>query len=157
GPRFVFCATNVITGACWHFHSGPGARMGDFYFGYCDAGHVRVSDAVAASSAFTPGFSALRLPLPEDHPFSRTDPWGEERVVSAKRGGDNDRPRSPLLLTDGGVYDNLGIEPVWKNYKTLFVSDAGRPFHSLSESGQGVISRLKRASDISMEQVGAVR
>ena len=24
-PRFVFCATNVKTGACWHFHGGPGA------------------------------------------------------------------------------------------------------------------------------------
>jgi NTE family protein len=156
-PRFIFCATNVLTGASWHFHGGPGTRMGDFYFGYCAAGHVRLSDADAASSAFTPGFSALRLPLPQGHPFSRSDPWGEERPVSPKRGGDNDRPRSPLLLTDGGVYDNLGIEPVWRTYKTIIVSDAGRPFYSLDESGQGVISRLRRASDINMEQVGALR
>src|SRR5262245_28128345 len=34
-PRFIFCATNVRTGACWHFHGGPNARMGDFYAGYC--------------------------------------------------------------------------------------------------------------------------
>src|SRR5262249_7260911 len=47
-PRFVFCATNVGTGACWHFHGGPQSRMGDFYAGYCDAGHVKVSEAVAA-------------------------------------------------------------------------------------------------------------
>ena len=58
-PRFVFCATNVRTGACWHFHGGPEARMGDFYAGYCDARDVRISEAVAASSAFTPGFSRL--------------------------------------------------------------------------------------------------
>jgi NTE family protein len=158
GPRFVFCATNVLTGACWHFHGGPMARMGDFYFGYCDAGHVRVSEAVAASSAFTLGFSALRLPLPKDCDFSRSDPWGEERVVSPKRGGEkHNHPVSPLLLTDGGVYDNLGIEPVWKKYTTLIVSDAGRAFKSVKKSGQGVISRLKRASDIGMEQMGAVR
>jgi NTE family protein len=66
-PRFIFCATNVRTGACWHFHGGPQARMGDFYVGYCDAGHVRVSDAVAASSAFTPASvpfgSSCRLAL----------------------------------------------------------------------------------------------
>jgi NTE family protein len=157
-PRFVFCATSVSTGACWHFHSGPEARMGDFYVGYCDAGHVRVSDAVAASSAFPPGFSAFRLRLPKACVFSRGDPWGEERVVSAKR---KDQPhrarRQTVLLTDGGVYDNLAVEPVWKRYRTLLISDAGRPFQSVSKSGQALITRLKRAADISMEQVAAVR
>jgi NTE family protein len=29
------------------------------------------------------------------------------------------------LLTDGGVYDNLGLETVFKNYKTVICSDAG--------------------------------
>jgi NTE family protein len=157
-PRFVFCATNVRTGACWHFHGGPKARMGDFYVGYCDATCVRVSYAVAASSAFTPGFSAFRLRLPKDVAFTRGDPWGEERVVSAKRGDQDHGPlKQPLLLTDGGVYDNLGVEPVWKKYKTLLVSDAGRPFESVPESGQAIITRLKRVADISMEQVAAVR
>jgi NTE family protein len=33
-----------------------------------------------------------------------------------------------LLLTDGGVYDNLGLETVQKRLKTLLVSDAGAPF-----------------------------
>jgi NTE family protein len=30
-----------------------------------------------------------------------------------------------LVLSDGGVYDNLGLETVWKRYKTVLVSDAG--------------------------------
>jgi NTE family protein len=157
-PRFVFCATNVRTGACWHFHGGPHARMGDFYTGYCDAGGVRVSDAVAASSAFPPGFSAFRLPLPSGCIFSRADPWGEHRVVSAKRGGQQHATKNqPVLLTDGGVYDNLGVEPVWKTFNTMLVSDAGRPFQTVSESRQALITRLKRVADISMEQVAAVR
>ncbi len=157
-PRFVFCATNVRTGACWHFHGGPRARMGDFYAGYCDARHVRVSDAVAASSAFPPGFSAFRLRLPAGCEFSRDDPWGEQRGVSAKRGGGPHGPeRQPLLLTDGGVYDNLAVEPVWKTYRTLLVSDAGRPFESVRRSGQALVTRLRRVADISMEQVAAVR
>jgi NTE family protein len=155
-PRFVFCATNVFTGACWHFHGGPNARMGDFYCGYGDATAVRVSDAVAASSAFPPGFSALRLPIAKAAEWTRADPWGETRVVSAKR------PEvvvsgTDVLLTDGGVYDNLGVEPVWRTYKTMLVSDAGRPFESVENSGQGIVRRLRRAADISMEQVGAVR
>jgi NTE family protein len=153
-PRFVFCATNVSTGACWHFHGGPAARMGDFYRGYCDATEVRVSEAVAASSAFPPGFSALRLPIRKDLEFTRDDPWGETRVESVKRPVASD---TDILLTDGGVYDNLGVEPVWRTYKTLLVSDAGRPFSSVQNSGQGIIRRLTRASDISIEQVGAVR
>lgn len=24
-----------------------------------------------------------------------------------------------MVLTDGGVYDNLGLEPAWRNYKTV--------------------------------------
>lgn len=157
-PRFVFCATNVRTGACWHFHGGPKARMGDFYVGYCDAGGVRVSDAVAASSAFPPGFSAFRLRLPKDIAFNRGDPWGEDRGVSAKRGSEQHGDvRQPILLTDGGVYNNLAVEPVWKTYKTLLVSDAGRPFESIPQSGQALITRLERVADISMEQVAAVR
>jgi len=157
-PRFVFCATNVRTGACWHFHGGPAARMGDFYTGYCDAGHVRVSDAVAASSAFPPGFSAFRLSLPTGVTFSRTDQWGENRVVSAKRAKQHPGDaKQPVLLTDGGVYDNMAVEPVWNSYKTLLVSDAGRPFATVRESSQSLITRLKRVIDISMEQVAAVR
>jgi NTE family protein len=157
-PRFVFCSTNVRTGACWHFHGGPRARMGDYYVGYCDACCVRVSDAVAASSAFPPGFSAFRLKMPPAEKITRIDPWGEERSISAKRGDERHGPSArPVLLTDGGVYDNLGVEPVWTKYKTLLVSDAGRPFESVPESGQAILTRLKRVVDISMEQVAAVR
>jgi NTE family protein len=157
-PRFVFCATNVRTGACWHFHGGPQARMGDFYVGYCDAGCVRVSDAVASSSAFPLGFSAYRLRLPQGCTFSRGDPWGEERVVSAKRGDQqHGAVEQPVLLTDGGVYDNLAVEPVWKKYMTLLVSDAGQPLESVPRSGQAIITRLDRVAAISMAQVAAVR
>lgn len=156
-PRFVFCATNMRTGACWHFHGGPQGRMGDFYTGYCDSGHVKVSEAVAASSAFTPGFSALRLRLTEQCKLTRIDPWGRERVVSAKRGDDNlGDEKAPPILTDGGVYDNLGVEPVWGQY-CLLVSDAGSPFASVNRSSQFFTTRLRRAINISLEQVGAVR
>jgi NTE family protein len=156
-PRFVFCATNVGTGACWHFHGGPQGRMGDFYTGYCDSSQVRVSEAVAASSAFTPGFSALRLRLPERCELTRIDPWERERPASKKRGdaGQGAGKTCPML-TDGGVYDNLGVEPVWGRY-SLLVSDAGRPFASVSRSSQLLSTRLQRAINISLGQVGAVR
>ena len=156
-PRFVFCATNMGTGACWHFHGGPQGRMGDFYTGYCDSADVSVSEAVAASSAFTPGFSALRLRLGKQCNLSRIDPWGRERPRSTKRAGEGDGSgRGTPILTDGGVYDNLGVEPVWERY-SLLVSDAGRPFASVSASSQFFTTRLQRAINIGLEQVGAVR
>ncbi len=30
------------------------------------------------------------------------------------------------ILTDGGIYDNLGLERVWKRCRTILVSNAGR-------------------------------
>ena len=30
-----------------------------------------------------------------------------------------------VVLTDGGVYDNLGLETAWKSYQTILVSDGG--------------------------------
>jgi NTE family protein len=156
-PRFVFCATNVRTGACWHFHGGPAAAMGDHYAGYCEAREVKVSEAVAASSAFPLTFSALRLRLPEGCELGRVDQWGKHREVSEKRGDQPHGDDRLLLLTDGGVYDNLGVEPVWKQYETVLVSDAGRLSDSVQKTAQWPLHRLKRAADIGIEQVGAIR
>jgi len=36
------------------------------------------------------------------------------------------RSQSDLSLTDGGVYDNLGLEAVVRKFPTMFVSDAGQ-------------------------------
>jgi NTE family protein len=45
----------------------------------------------------------------------------------SERGSDlEEEPyRSHPVLTDGGVYDNLGLETAWKRYDTILVSDAG--------------------------------
>jgi NTE family protein len=34
-------------------------------------------------------------------------------------------PATEVVLTDGGVYDHLGLETVWKKYTTILVSDGG--------------------------------
>jgi NTE family protein len=156
-PRFVFCATNVQTGSCWHFHGGPHGRMGDFYTGYRDVGKVKVSEAVAASAAFPPGFGALQLKLGTDLPWSRVDPWGEQRPPSPKRRALPESSRRLVLLGDGGIYDNLAVEPVWRRSRTLLVSDAGMPFASIFNVAQHIVGRLFRAYEIGGEQVAAVR
>jgi NTE family protein len=45
-----------------------------------------------------------------------------------------------LWLTDGGVYDNLGLETAWKRYRTLLVSDAGAPLQVRTGSYWGIRS-----------------
>ncbi|MCA9170403.1 MAG: hypothetical protein KDB23_22150 [Planctomycetales bacterium] len=93
----------------------------------CRDRHPHDTHDVTASSAFPPGFSALRLRGLQQFDFTRVDPWGETRVTSAKRPPEEFQE---ILPTDGGVYANLGAEPVWNSYCTLLVSDAGRPFVS---------------------------
>lgn len=111
GPRFVINATSVQSGALWRF-SRP--YMADYLVGEIKDPDLPLALAVGASSAFPPFLSPVTIEL---------DP---RRFVPD--------PRCPLqrppfteraVLTDGGVYDNLGLETAWKRYRTLLVSDGG--------------------------------
>lgn len=156
-PRFVFCATNEGSGACWEFHSGPEALMGESSLGYCGVGHTRVSDAVAASSAFPPGFSAFRLEIPRRTPFYPHPAGGEPQFPLRRTQGQDDQLPTTILLTDGGVYDNLAVEPVWDSLPVMFVSDAGLPFEAAVRVDQFFLSRLKRTANIGLGQVTDIR
>lgn len=109
-PRFVINATNIQTSVLWRF-SRP--YMGDYRVGLVDNPDVKLCAAVAASSAFPPILSPMTLPI--------TQP------VRPIKGADLNRPpyTTQAVLSDGGVYDNLGLETV-KRFSTLLVSDAGQ-------------------------------
>jgi NTE family protein len=111
-PRFIFNATNVQTGAVWRF-SKP--YMGDWRVGLVRNPRIELAVAVAASSAFPPVLSPLTLDL---DPRQFTDREGADLA--------DDVYRDRVVLTDGGVYDNLGLETAFKRCKTLLVSDAGQ-------------------------------
>lgn len=113
-PRFVFNATNVQSGALWRFMK---PYMRDYRVGEVKNPNIDLAVAVAASSAFPPVLSPVELDLdPEDFtPGSGTDLQADEF-------------RTQIVLTDGGVYDNLGLETAWKRYKTILISDAGGGF-----------------------------
>src|SRR5207344_181461 len=53
------------------------------------------------------------------------DPRGQ--AVEPDEGSDLSRPpfTEKALLVDGGVYDNLGLETIYKRYRTLLVSNGG--------------------------------
>ncbi len=110
-PRFVINATNVQSGALWRFAK---PYMADYRVGIVQNPRIELAIAVGASSAFPPVLSPVELELDEGAfaPGSGTDLQREPYTTN-------------VVLTDGGVYDNLGLETVWKNYQTVFVSDGG--------------------------------
>ena len=60
-----------------------------------------------------------------------------------------------LRLTDGGLYDNLGLEPVWKDHEWVLVSDGGASFDV--EADRGPFRRLWRYTVVQGGQVSALR
>lgn len=110
-PRFVFNATNVQTAALWRF-SKP--YMGDYRVGLIRKPDVPLAVVVAASSAFPPVLSPMTLEI--------------HQPVDSTAGADlSHKPfTETAVLSDGGVYDNLGLETISKRYNTLLVSDAGQ-------------------------------
>jgi NTE family protein len=115
GPRFVFCATDLNNGTSWVFEPrgrpirSSRWRTGSWQAGYAPADQIPLARAVAASSSFPPVLGPVALPI---------DP-------TEYKGGKSGGIRKNVRLSDGGVYDNLGLEPVWKAQRTILVSDGG--------------------------------
>jgi NTE family protein len=110
-PRFVLNATNVQSAAVWRF-SRP--YMGDYRVGRILNPTTSLAAAVGASSAFPPVLSPAILRVDPRH-FA-PDPTTDLQIEPYTK---------EVVLTDGGVYDNLGLETAWKRYKTILVSDGG--------------------------------
>ena len=146
-PFFVFCATNLQTGVLWRFTK---SYAGDYVIGYLDKPAIAVADAVAASSAFPPVLSPFIL-KPAAGSFKD---WPDGSHVAS---ADLPAYRSQVVLTDGGVYDNHGIEPIVKSFLTNFVSDGGAPFQRTASLHTDWISQLKRILDVTDNQVRALR
>ena len=149
-PRFVFCATNLQSGVLFRF-SKPYA--GDYVIGRLDQPKIRLSQAVAASSAFPPVLSPMELTLPAG---SFTD-WPTQSGTQSVPPAELAKMRERVVLTDGGVYDNHGLEPVVKRYMTVLVSDGGAPFGRSPEIGFDWVRQLKRILDVTDNQVRALR
>ncbi|OZC01292.1 patatin-like phospholipase family protein [Rubricoccus marinus] len=113
-PRFVINATNLQSGKLWRF-SRP--YMGDWRVGIVREPSVPLARAVAASSAFPPVLSPVVLDLDSSDFDASTGDGLTGRAY-----------REEVVLSDGGVYDNLGLETAWKRHGTVLVSDGGGAF-----------------------------
>jgi len=142
-PRFVINATNVQSGALWRF-SKP--YMRDYRVGeFCEP-TIQVAVAVAASSAFPPVLSPLVMEL-DSHKCTPASGMDLQREPYTSR----------VVLTDGGVYDNLGLETAWKRYDTILVSDAGGKMKPQEEPKEDWARHAFRVLDLIDNQVRSLR
>jgi NTE family protein len=155
-PTWSINATTAENGKRFRF---KGSTIGDYEGGYAEASDLSVSTAVAVSAAFPGGIGPLALPT-ADYDWKKRK-WGE--LESAAK---TVVPEfSTLHLYDGGVYDNLGLEPLFDagNGKpkaqgsVVIALDAGAPL----AQGFSAIAlnpwRLKRVADIMADQARSLR
>ncbi|MFT0878698.1 patatin-like phospholipase family protein [Rhodopseudomonas sp. G2_2311] len=142
-PRFVINATNVQSGVLWRFAK---PFMRDYRVGEVKNPTVTLAQAVTASSAFPPVLSPFQL---------RLDPT----KFTPNSGDDLQREpfTSRVFLTDGGVYDNLGLETAWKRYTTILVSDAGGHIAAEEEPATDWAQHSYRVLNLVDNQVRALR
>jgi len=145
-PRFVFNATSLQTGVLWRF-SKP--YMGDWIVGLIMNPTVELAIAVAASSAFPPVLSPAVLDL-DPNKFSK----GADPPPPGVKYPDF---RKEIVLCDGGVYDNLGLETAWKRYATILVSDGGAALAMQVDPPHEWLGQAYRVLDVIDNQVGALR
>ena len=137
GPRIYINATNLATGNMFFFVAGGGGKteLGEHELGQANADNFKISYAVAASSAFPPVFPPLQL---------KHDQFPSDQV-------------DYVTLTDGGVYDNLGVNPLLRlkrnKLQYAIISDGGKPFVTDPDPTESGSIVLKESIGILMEQV----
>jgi len=131
---FVFNATNLHTSVRFGFQQ---YRVGDYVIGFTAPNpKLRVAQAVAASAA-VPGVFAPVVLRGHEYPCD---------------------PGYPPRLVDGGVYDNLGIEPL-NRLRSAYsvVMNAGGVFRVGKFGRLPIVGTLSRSSSTMYRQTTALR
>lgn len=159
-PIWSINGTTAENGRRFRFKN---CEIGDYEVGYAQAPNLKLAAAMAVSAAFPGGIGPLSLPT-AGYSWKKRKAWGLGNPIEEVT------PRfSRLHLYDGGVYDNLGIEPLFDvgsqslknesqpeiNY--LIVSDAGKPFARGQIPGPLRLKRLQRVADVAFDQARALR
>lgn len=141
-PRFVFCATDMRFREQWVFDSA--GRIGSRSAGFFPPSPAwTLARAVAASSCVPGPFRAMRV---------------RDGVEALQEGAyvrdDRERLVRSIDLADGGVYDNLGIEPVWRDHAVVLVSDAAPslspdpPIRAVWRALRFAVTLLEQATEV---------
>ena len=124
-PSWIINGTSNVSGNRWFVRKTVDCQMGSDDIGFADASDFLIADAVALSAAYPGVIGPYRL---DSQKFAWEYAEGFEDnqgLLQSKKG---------VYLSDGGLYDNLGIEPLFNleqsslrypNTDFLIVSDAG--------------------------------
>lgn len=144
GPRFVINATNLQSGVLWRFSR---AYMADYKVGMVRDPKVSLADAVTASSAFPPFLSPFTLRVRKSAFTEESKSWSLAKRLQGKK----------VILSDGGVYDNLGLQTIFDRCQTVLVSDGGAPFEVQDRVAKNWLMHTVRVLLTVQRQVGALR
>ncbi len=137
-PEFIFYATNYTTGSSVRLTP---THISDYKLGKTPSTYdITLSQAIASSSAFPPLLSPIIFNS-KKWEWIKTDYAFLHDETSLKK---------RLVLADGGLYDNLGVEAIWKEkkdeddyYDNVLVCDAGAPFtYGFDSKGSNIFSKL---------------
>lgn len=156
-PVWTINGTTAETGRRFRFKND---RCGDYELGYADAGDIHLSHAMAMSAAL-PGLIGPLAIVTTRYTWKRRPAWNappeSEQPITL--------PYRRLHLYDGGLYDNLALEPLMdpgsQGFKNgidyLLCSDAGAPLARTSPGPSLNPFRAKRILDIALDQTRALR
>lgn len=155
-PEWSINGTTAENGRRFRFKRDT---MGDWQFGYAKGGSFPLARAMAVSAAFPGGIGPLSLKT-GSFQWKRRASWHENAPEE-----DVILPFKRLRLYDGGVYDNLGLEPYFDVGRrqskirnlAIYVSDAGAPLAVGKLAGPLSPWRVKRLADIMSEQSRTLR
>ena len=139
GKRFRFCQDN----------------MGDYILGYAKKPDIPISNVMAASAGFPILIGPYILKTSDfnwETSFLRNESW--------------EPPGNKAIhLWDGGVYDNFGLESIYK-YKNgkpsdgldyIIISNASTPIALKARHKIRHVKNIKRILDIAIDQVSSLR
>lgn len=156
-PEISINGSTAETGKRFRFKRDT---LGDYELGYADSSSFSLADAMAVSAAFPGGIGPLTIKS-SNLEWKKRSHWDAPHE-SAKT---TPCPYDKLHLYDGGVYDNLGLEPFFDachstpkiENSALLVSDASAPY----KKGVSYFAfnpwRMKRMMDLMSEQTRALR
>jgi NTE family protein len=140
-PSWIINGTTNISGSHWYIEQkNKRCRMGSLDLGEIDSAHFPIADAVAISAAYPGIIGPYRL---------INDAWD-------------------VYLSDGGLYDNLGLEPLFDIEQRALKQDIEADFLLVSDAGMGIkhkrlapfwrpLLRTLRLIDVINHQVRSLR
>jgi len=158
-PEWSINGTTAETGKRFRFKQN---NLGDYMLGYASSRNFPLANALAVSAAFPGGIGPLVV-FADRYEWEKRG-WNQPTEDTLK----TQPSYSQFHLYDGGVYDNLGLEPFFDAGKgilkktmptqtKIILSDAGAPLAQGFSVAKLNPWRIKRVADIIADQSRALR